>query len=231
MIGSDTVMLPSTFYVGLAVASYDRSRLASATFTNVSIRSPQSTGNARPTVSLTAPASGATFTAPASVTISASAADSDGSISRVQFYRDSTLIATDTSAPYSVTWSNAAAGSYSLTAVAVDNDGASTRSAARTIHVNSPGLMRTAVFNPSPDHSTSRVTYYRVEIFTAGVDPARTSAVAAQNVGKPAVVNGECRADIASMISGLPSGSFFAAIRAVGPTGSSSRALSSVFRR
>jgi regulation of enolase protein 1 (concanavalin A-like superfamily) len=236
MIGSDTVVLPSTFYVGLAVASYDRSRLATGTFTNVSVRAAQGDdrGNTPPTVSLTAPAASARFTPPASITIGASAGDADGGISRVQFYRDGTLIATDTSAPYSVNWSNVPAGTYSLTAVAVDNTGASTRSAGRTIYVDETGpatLPTRAAFNPSPDHNTSRVTYYRVEIFTAGADPARTSAVSAQNVGKPAVVNGECRTDIASMISGLPSGSYFAAIRAVGPGGSSTRTLSGVFRR
>ena len=231
MIGSETLSLPTTFYVGLAVASYDASTLATATFTNVSVPAAGRPANAPPTVGLTAPASGAVFNAPASIAMSATASDSDGSIARVEFYRGSTLIATDTSAPYSITWSNVAAGSYSLTAVAVDNDGASTRSAARAITVNTAGPLTTALFNPSPDHNTTRVTYYRVEIFTAGVTPGATNAVATQNVGKPAVVNGECRADIAAMVSGLPGGSYFASVRAVGPSGASPRALSAVFRR
>src|SRR5204862_1935832 len=91
--------------------------------------------NQAPTVSLTAPANGATFTAPATITGSANASDSDGTVAKVDFFAGSTLIGTDTTSPYSITWSNVAAGSYSLTAVATDDDGATTTSAARTITV------------------------------------------------------------------------------------------------
>ena len=66
--------------------------------------------------------------APASVVVSADASDGDGSVSRVDFYAGATLIGSDSTAPYSVTWSNVGAGSYALTAVAVDNGGASTTS-------------------------------------------------------------------------------------------------------
>ena len=92
--------------------------------------------NNPPTVSITSPASGATFTAPASVTINATAADSDGTISSVAFYQGSTLLGTDTTSPYSYTWSSVAAGSYSLTARATDNGGAVTTSAAVNITVS-----------------------------------------------------------------------------------------------
>ncbi|HBK45034.1 MAG TPA: chitinase [Xanthomonadaceae bacterium] len=92
-------------------------------------------GNQAPTVALTAPASGASFSSGASITVSATATDADGSIAKVEFFRGATSLGTDTSAPYSVTWSNASAGSYQLTAVATDNQGASTTSAARSITV------------------------------------------------------------------------------------------------
>lgn len=95
-------------------------------------------GGAAPVAQITSPASGATFTAPASITISATASDSDGTIGKVDFFRGNTLIATDTSAPYSVTWSGVAAGSYSLTAVATDNSGATGTSQAVGIIVNAP---------------------------------------------------------------------------------------------
>lgn len=90
-----------------------------------------------PTVSLTAPADGATFTAPANITISANASDSDGTVSSVAFYQGSTLIATDNTSPYSITWQNVQPGTYSLTARATDDSGASTTSSARSITVNS----------------------------------------------------------------------------------------------
>ena len=43
--------------------------------------------NIAPSVSLTAPANGASFSAPATITLSASASDPDGSIAKVEFYR------------------------------------------------------------------------------------------------------------------------------------------------
>jgi uncharacterized protein (DUF608 family) len=98
------------------------------------------TGDAPPTVSITSPANGATFTAPASVTINAAAADSDGTVSKVDFYRGTTLLGTDTSSPYSYSWTNVAAGSYILTAKATDNGG---------YYSDRPGaLWRNAVSHP-----------------------------------------------------------------------------------
>ena len=91
--------------------------------------------NKVPTVSLTAPMNGATFGAPATISISANASDSDGTISRVDFYQGTTLLGTRTAAPYTITWSGVAAGSYSLTAQAVDNRGASKTSTAVSITV------------------------------------------------------------------------------------------------
>ena len=95
--------------------------------------------NQPPTVSLTSPANNATFTAPASITIAANAADSDGTVAKVDFYNGATLLGTATASPYSITWSNVAAGSYSLTAKATDNSSASTTSAAVNITVNAGG--------------------------------------------------------------------------------------------
>jgi len=92
--------------------------------------------NKAPTVSLTAPASGASYTAPASVSITASAADADGSIAKVEFYNGATLLGTSTASPYSYSWTSVAAGTYSLTAKATDNGGASTTSSAVSITVS-----------------------------------------------------------------------------------------------
>ena len=54
-------------------------------------------GNAHPTVNLTSPPNNTTLAAPATVNLSANAADTDGTISKVEFYRDTTLIQTVTS--------------------------------------------------------------------------------------------------------------------------------------
>ena len=94
---------------------------------------PQS--NALPSVAITSPASAASFDAPATVPIIASANDSDGSIVRVDFYQGSTLIGSDATSPYAVTWTDVPAGSYSLSAVAFDDDGAQKTSEAVPISV------------------------------------------------------------------------------------------------
>lgn len=93
--------------------------------------------NVLPTVSLTSPASTDAFTAPAAVTISATAVDTDGTISKVDFYNGTILLSSDVTAPYSFAWANVAAGTYAITAKATDNSGASVTSAAASITVAS----------------------------------------------------------------------------------------------
>ena len=94
--------------------------------------------NVPPTVSLTSPTVGASFSAPASVVVSANAQDSDGSVTSVEFYRNGTLISTKTAAPYTYTDSGVGAGNYSYLAKAFDNSGAATSSAATSVTVNAP---------------------------------------------------------------------------------------------
>ena len=82
-----------------------------------------STSNALPTVSLVTPENNETFTQGKTVSITANASDFDGTIQQVDFYQGTTLISTDTSAPYAATW-NPVAANYTLTAKATDNNGA-----------------------------------------------------------------------------------------------------------
>lgn len=93
-------------------------------------------GNTPPSVVLTSPTNGQSFTTPANISLSANASDGDGTISKVDFYQGGALIGADTSSPYSIAWNNVAAGSYSLTARATDNVGALTMSGAVSITVN-----------------------------------------------------------------------------------------------
>lgn len=79
--------------------------------------------NKAATVAMTAPAANKAFDAGSSVTLSASASDADGSVKSVSFYIGTELVGTATSAPYSVTVNDLAAGTYSAVAVATDNSG------------------------------------------------------------------------------------------------------------
>ena len=113
-----------------AKAVDNKGAVTTSAVVNITVKS-----NAPPTVNVTAPANNASFTAPASITINASAADSDGSITKVEFYQGTTLLGSDATAPYSFIWSNVAVGNYQITAVAFDNTGAKTTSAASNISV------------------------------------------------------------------------------------------------
>jgi len=66
-------------------------------------------------------------------------------VSKVEFYAGGTKIGEDSSAPYTLNWTGVPAGSYSLTAVATDNAGASTSSAAVVVSVNAGGGSSTNV--------------------------------------------------------------------------------------
>jgi plastocyanin len=84
------------------------------------------TANVPPTVSITNLSPGAVFAAPANVTIRATASDSDGSVTNVQFRVGTAAFGNATVAPYAATTNNLPAGNYTLSAVASDNKGAMT---------------------------------------------------------------------------------------------------------
>jgi hypothetical protein len=94
--------------------------------------------NNPPAVAITSPAAGAVFNAGSAITLVASATDPDGSVAKVEFFAGTTKLGEATSSPWTYSWQNAVAGSYQLTAIATDNLGAKTTSAAVSISVNAP---------------------------------------------------------------------------------------------
>ncbi len=129
-------------YIGVDSTVYSGS-ITLAPYTSI-ILLPTSAQISAPTVSITSPLANATFDAPAGITISATAADSDGTVSKVEFYNGTTLLGSDISSPYSFSWGNVAAGSYTLTAKATDNSGASTISSPVAVVVNTLNIAPTA---------------------------------------------------------------------------------------
>ncbi len=91
--------------------------------------------NQPPVVSISSPAKSTSFTSPATITIDAAASDPDGSIIKVEFFQGTVKLGEKVSAPYSFTWKEVPAGTYSLTAVATDNGNSKTVSAAVSITV------------------------------------------------------------------------------------------------
>jgi Big-like domain-containing protein len=175
--------------------------------------------NQPPTVALTAPVNGATFTAPATITLTASASDPENRLARVDFYRGSTQLGTATAAPYSFTWSSVAAGSYTLTAVAVDVDGGTKTSAAVSITVDTAPSTRRVAFTASTDHDTM-VTSYLLEVFASGADVNTSSPIASTDLGKPTPdANRDITVDETTFFNALSPGSYSVTVSAIAPEG------------
>jgi regulation of enolase protein 1 (concanavalin A-like superfamily) len=235
MIGSDTSSPYSYNWTNVASGSYQLTAVArdddGATRTSVGANiTVSTTPNQLPTVSITSPIAGRSFTAPASLTITAAASDSDGTIARVDFFAGSQFIASDTSSPYQAAWSNVAAGNYSLTAVARDNLGGTRRSSAVAVSITTVAATPTRVaFIASANHATS-VSSYTVAIYR-GADPVTASPVATRDIGKPAPVSGEITVDISTLVNPLPAGTYKAVVRASGPGGTTASAPSPTFTK
>jgi len=90
-----------------------------------------------PVVSITSPSDGQTFTAPASVNITANASVNGGSITNVEFYNGTVKLGEDVTSPYSFAWNNVPAGNYTLTAKAIDNAGGSATASVNIIVTSS----------------------------------------------------------------------------------------------
>ena len=98
---------------------------------------PASTDQA-PVASITSPAANASLPVSSATTISVNASDPDGgTITLVRFYVNGVSIGDDTGGPWSKAWTPGAAGTYTLTAVATDDQGASTTTAPITVTAGS----------------------------------------------------------------------------------------------
>jgi galactose oxidase-like protein/Big-like domain-containing protein len=126
---------PYTFsWSGVGAGSYTLTARATDDAGGVTTSAPVTitvtTANAPPTVSITSPADGAVFAWKPTITVTATATDADGSVTKVEFRDGTTLLGQDTTAPYSFTWRNVPPGTHVLTARATDNAGAVTTSSA-----------------------------------------------------------------------------------------------------
>ena len=89
------------------------------------------------TVAMSSPSIGATYVAPATISLGANATTTSGTISKVDFFNGSTPVGSDTTAPYAGTWSNVPAGTYSIVATSTTSGGVTATSAAVTVTVTS----------------------------------------------------------------------------------------------
>ncbi|CAM3878590.1 glycoside hydrolase family 48 protein [Kibdelosporangium persicum] len=100
--------------------------------------------NAAPSVQLTSPVDNSSYALQTAIPLAATASDTDGSISKVEFYAGTTLVGTDTTSPYEASWTGAAAGQYSVTARAYDDKGLATISSPVAVRVlSAPTILAT----------------------------------------------------------------------------------------
>lgn len=113
------------------------------------IRDNDSPPNHPPLVRLVRPEDGDVFRAPANIRLAALARDFDGYVTQVEFFAGTNSLGvvtnnppgvTNTLPPFTLVWSNVPPGHYVLSAVATDNDGASTHSLPVEIKVVPPIL-------------------------------------------------------------------------------------------
>ncbi len=141
LIATKTVAPYTYAWTGVAVGTYSLKAKATDnmglfTFSAIKTATVSNVANTPPTVTLSVPTvSGA---APATVGLSATASDANGTVTKVEFFNGTTLLTTITAAPYTYSWTNVAAGTYSITAKATDNNNAVTTSAVQTATVNNP---------------------------------------------------------------------------------------------
>src|SRR5439155_20516958 len=102
------------------------------------------------------PTNGSVFAAPATLALTATASEADGSVTNVEFFQGATSLAKIMKAPYSVSVNNLAGGDYALSAVATDNSGVRATNSI-TIHVVTP----VAVALSSPNRVSATILQFR----------------------------------------------------------------------
>ncbi len=193
LLGTATLVQGNTYnftWANAPFGTYSITARATDDWGQTSISNPVNVivTNSPPTATLTAPANGATFTAPANVPLSANATDSDGTITKVEFFRGTTLIGTSTAESYSFVWNNAVAGSYSLTAKATDDNGAITTSSPVSITVNPNGDALFVVGNTTLSSVDNAIRTRLQNLGLNVVVKSATAAVTADATGKRVVV-------------------------------------------
>jgi hypothetical protein len=234
-VGNQAVDLPATFFVGLAVTSGLSTRLALAAFDRVIVEGPaqedppEPEANAAPSL---APVMDQVGRIGQATQLQLLGSDPDGDTltyrSRglppgLQLNQGTGLIAgTPTTA-----------GSYGVTVRVTDGALATNRKFTWTIQAQLPPSplplpppARYAVFEPSPEHATIVDSY----IFEIAATGAVGTTLVQQNVGKPAVVNGECRVEITALLAILPPGQYIARLKAVSGGNSSPFIVSDPFQ-
>ncbi|HEX6463955.1 MAG TPA: Ig-like domain-containing protein, partial [Vicinamibacterales bacterium] len=169
VIGSDTIPMADSVYVGIAATSHNVSVPTDVVADSLTIA--QSTVNQPPVVNITSPADGSTFTADATITITASASDPQNELTQVEFYNGTSLLGTATTAPYTFSWSSVPPGTYALSAIAYDAAGLTTQSAPVSVTVTTDQAQPPVVSLTSPADGSTFTEPATITITANASDP------------------------------------------------------------
>ena len=192
-LGLATLTQGSTFaltWSGVQVGAYSVTAKATDNLGLITVSNPINitVTNTPPTVMMTSPVNGVTLTSPASVTLSANAADSDGGVAKVEFFNGSTLLSTIFNPPYNFLWTSVAPGSYTLTAIATDDNSAATTSSPVPITVNPVGTALLVVGNTTLSSVDTAIRTRLQNLGLSVVVKSATAAVTGDAAGKRVVV-------------------------------------------
>ncbi|MGA5305701.1 glycoside hydrolase family 48 protein [Nucisporomicrobium flavum] len=143
---------------------------------------------AAPTVALTSPAANTRYTAPASIPITATATAASGrTVSKVEFYHDGLLLSTDTTSPYSYTWSGVPAqtAAYHVQAISYDSSGVKSTTADVPVFVDASADPSVVVDPTSVTVSPGKTATFKVSLSKA--PSSSTSVSIARTAGATTV--------------------------------------------
>jgi uncharacterized repeat protein (TIGR01451 family) len=145
--------------------------------------------NAAPAGTFLGPAEGTQYTAPGTITLRATASDSDGTISKVEFFASGYRIGEGTPIggnQYQFVWNNVGIGMYGFSVALTDNDGGKTGLSGTLVSVSAPVLLVAGSTSLNTSEAAMKTRLENMG-YTVIVKDASTSTTADAN-GKAVVV-------------------------------------------
>lgn len=150
----DTTFPYSATWTPAAMGNYVLSALVTDSFGNQSVSNNvtvtiSAISPMAPVIAVTSPLPTSSLFVGVPFTVIANASDPDGTVASVQFFANGVSMgAPDTSSPFNMSFTPTATGAYSLTAVATDNGGNQTTSAAVVVNVGNPDPPAVSITSP-----------------------------------------------------------------------------------
>ena len=192
LVGSALASPFSLTATDLAAGAYSLTAVATAAGISATSAVVNIIVDAPPAVTITNPLNNATLSAPADVTIQASASDSDGSVTNVQFIVGLNILTNANAAPFAGTTNNLGAGSYTLFAIASDNNGVKNTN---VISITIVTPVAVSLGSPAPSSSTNFQFSYSANVGlsyviqrTANLAPANWISLATNTAASNPVV-------------------------------------------